>query len=32
MMDQVFDNINAGTVNESEVNQLIAHVAQQNGM
>ena len=32
MMDQVFDNVNAGTVNEGEVNQLIAQVAQQNGM
>ena len=32
MMDQVFDNINAGTVNEQEVNQLIGQIAQQNGM
>ena len=32
MMDQVFDNVNAGTVNEGEVNQLISQVAQQNGM
>ena len=32
MMDQVFDNVNAGTVNEGEVNQLIAQIAQQNGM
>ena len=32
MMDQVFDNVNAGTVNENEVNQLISQVAQQNGM
>jgi charged multivesicular body protein 1 len=32
MMDQVFDNVNAGTVNEGEVNQLITQVAQQNGM
>ena len=32
MVDQVFDNVNAGTVNEGEVNQLIAQVAQQNGM
>ena len=32
MMNQVFDNVNAGTVNEGEVNQLIAQVAQQNGM
>ena len=32
VMDQVFDNINAGTVNENEVNQLIGQIAQQNGM
>jgi len=32
MMDQVFDNVNAGTVNEGEVNQLITQIAQQNGM
>ena len=32
MMNQVFDNVNAGTVNEGEVNQLIAQVAQQSGM
>ena len=32
MMDQVFDNVNAGTVNENEVNQLIGQVAQQNGL
>ena len=32
MMDQVFDNVNAGTVNENEVNQLIGQIAQQNGM
>ena len=32
MMDQVMDNVNAGTVNEGEVNELIAQVAQQNGM
>ena len=32
MMDQVFDNVNAGTVNEQEVNQLIGQIAQQNGM
>lgn len=30
--DQVLDNINAGTVNEDEVNQLIGQIAQQNGM
>ena len=32
MMDQVMDNVNAGTVNEGEVNELIAQIAQQNGM
>ena len=32
MMDQVFDNVNAGTVNDQEVNTLIQQVAQQNGM
>ena len=32
MMDQVMDNVNASTVNEGEVNELIAQVAQQNGM
>ncbi len=32
MMDQVMDNVNAGTVNDSEVNSLIQQVAQQNGM
>ncbi len=32
MMDQVFDNVNAGTVNENEVNQLIGQIAQQNGL
>ena len=32
MTDQVMDNVNAGTVNEGEVNQLIAQIAQQNGM
>ena len=32
IMDQVFDNVNAGTVNENEVNQLIGQVAQQNGL
>ena len=32
MMDQVFDNVNAGTVNENEVNQRIGQIAQQNGM
>ena len=32
MMDQVFDNVNAGTVNDAEVNTLIQQVAQQNGM
>ena len=32
VMDQVFDNVNAGTVNENEVNQLIGQIAQQNGM
>ncbi len=32
LMDQVFDNVNAGTVNDAEVNTLIQQVAQQNGM
>jgi len=32
MMDAVFDGVNANTVNEGEVNQLIAQIAQQNGM
>ena len=32
MMDQVMDNVNAGTVNENEVNQLIGQIAQQNGL
>ena len=32
MMDQVFDNVSAGTVNENEVNQLIGQIAQQNGL
>ena len=32
MVDQVFDNVNAGTVNDAEVNTLIQQVAQQNGM
>ena len=32
MVDQVFDNVNAGTVNEQEVKQLIGQIAQQNGM
>ena len=32
IMDQVFDNVNAGTVNENEVNQLIGQIAQQNGL
>jgi len=32
MMNQVLDNVNAGTVNDAEVNQLITQVAQQNGM
>ena len=32
MTDQVMDNVNAGTVNEGEVNQLITQIAQQNGM
>ena len=32
VMNQVFDNVNAGTVNENEVNQLIGQIAQQNGM
>ena len=32
MTDEVLDNVNAGTVNEQEVNTLIAQVAQQNGM
>ena len=32
VMNQVFDNVNAGTVNKDEVNQLIGQIAQQNGM
>ena len=32
MTDQVLDGVNAGTVNEGEVNQLISQIAQQNGM
>ena len=32
MTDDVLDNVNAGKVNEQEVNTLIAQVAQQNGM
>ena len=32
MMNQVLDNVNAGTVNDAEVNQLITQVAQQNGL
>lgn len=32
MMDQVFDNVNAGTVNDMEVNTLISQVAEQNGL
>ena len=32
MMDQVMDNVNAGTVNDVEVNNLISQVAEANGM
>ena len=32
MMDQVMDNVNAGTVNENEVDTLIQQIAQQNNM
>ena len=32
VMDNVLDGVNAGTVNENEVNQLIGQIAQQNGM
>ena len=32
MMNQVLDGVSAGTVNEGEVNQLIAQIAQQNGL
>ena len=32
MMDQVMDNVNAGTVNDVEVNNLINQVAEANGM
>ena len=30
MMNQVFDNVNAGTTNENEVNSLIQQVAEEN--
>ena len=32
MMNEVFDNVNAGTTNDAEVNQLINQVAEANGM
>ena len=32
MMNEVFDNVNAGTTNDNEVNQLINQVAEANGM
>lgn len=32
MMDQVFDNVNAGTVNDMEVNTLINQVSEQHGL
>ena len=32
MMNEVFDNVNAGTTNDVEVNQLINQVAEANGM
>ena len=32
MMNEVFDNVNAGTTNDTEVNQLINQVAEANGM
>ncbi len=32
LMNQVFDNVNAGTTNEKEVNSLIENVAQEFGM
>lgn len=32
MMDQVFDNVNEGTSNEMEVNDLLQQVAEQNGL
>ena len=30
--NEVFDNVNAGTTNDTEVNQLINQVAEANGM
>ena len=32
MIDKIFDNVNAGTENKKEVNQLIDQIFQQNGM
>ena len=32
MMDQVFDNVNEGTSNEEEVNNLLQQVCEQNGL
>ena len=32
LMDQVFDNVNAGTINEKEVSSLISQVAEENHM
>lgn len=32
LMNQVFDNVNAGTSNEAEVNNLISEVAEMNGL
>lgn len=32
LMNQVFDNVNAGTSNEAEVNNLISQVAEMNGL
>ena len=32
MMNEVFDNVNVGTTNDQEVNELINQVAEANGM
>ena len=32
LMDQVFDNVNAGAYNEKDVNSLISQVAEENNM
>lgn len=32
LMDQVFDNVNAGTINEKEVSSLISQVAEEHQM